>query len=83
MFDLQVSANRPAQLPQALLEHHVSCLCLRIVRCEWHEHADPPNALGLLCVSGERPGHYGAAEKCNELAPLHVPSARDHAMPIV
>src|SRR4029453_5475141 len=71
MFDLQVSANRPAQLPQALLEHHVSCLCLRIVRCERHEHADASHALGLLRVSGERTGRYRAAEKCDELAPPH------------
>jgi hypothetical protein len=44
-----------------------------------HEHANAPNALGLLCVSGERPGHYRTDEKCDELAPLHVPP-KDHAL---
>src|SRR5262245_29773949 len=34
----------------------------------------------LLCVSRERPCDRRAAEKSEELAPLHVPSARDHAL---
>jgi transposase len=55
IVDLQVSAHRPAQLLEALLEHNASCLLLRIIRREWHEHANSPNAIGLLCVRGERP----------------------------
>jgi len=79
IVDLQVSANRPAQLLEALFEHHVSCLCLWIGRREWYEHANAPNALGLLCVRGERPSHGRAAEQRDELASLHAPP-EDHAL---
>src|SRR5262249_58634603 len=60
LFDLQVLANRPSQLPEALLEHRVSYLYLRIVGSECDEHTDASHAFGLLCMSGERPDHYCA-----------------------
>src|SRR5262249_5328731 len=53
--------------------HRVSCLCLRIVSCEWAEHTDASHAFGLLCMSSERPDHDCAAEKCDEVAPLQGP----------
>jgi hypothetical protein len=40
------------------------------------EYADAPHPLSLLRVGGERPNNRRAAEKRNELASLHVPSAR-------
>jgi hypothetical protein len=80
MFDLQVSANRPPQLLEALLKQRCSYLCLRIVGCEWDEHADASHALALLCMSGERPDHYCAAEKCDEVAPLHMHVVKDRAL---
>src|SRR5262245_55115179 len=80
MFDLQVSPNRPSQLLEALLEQRCSYLCLRIVGCEWDEHADASHALALLCMSGERPDHYCAAEKCDEVAPLHMHAVKDRAL---
>ena len=71
IVDLQVSANRPAQLLEALLEHHDSCLRLRIVRREWHEHANAPHLPGLLRPCRERPCRCRTAEKHDELAPPH------------
>jgi hypothetical protein len=55
LFDLQVLANRPPQLPEALLEHRVSYLYLRIAGSEWDEHTDASHAFGLLRAHGESP----------------------------
>jgi hypothetical protein len=81
IVDLQVSANRPAQLLEALLEHHVSRLCLRIARREWHEHADAPQAIELLRARGERPRRCRAPEKRDEISPLQTISPQ--APPLV
>ena len=56
IVNLYVSANRPAQLLETLLEHHLPCLCLSITHSHWHENADAPHALGLLRAGDERPG---------------------------
>src|ERR1700690_2199109 len=46
----------------------------RIGRCKRHQHADPPYTICLLGARGERPkirSRRRAAEKRDELAPLH------------
>jgi hypothetical protein len=47
------------------------------------QKADPVDVSPWLRARYEWPCGRHAAKKCDELAPLHVPSARDHAMPIV
>jgi hypothetical protein len=39
-----------------------------------HQYADAPHVVGLLRVSRERPRSRRAAEKRDELAPLHAAS---------
>jgi hypothetical protein len=43
----------------------------RIVRREWHEHADAAHPFGLLRASHERPRGGNAGKEAEELAPLH------------
>jgi hypothetical protein len=47
------------------------------------QKADPVDIPPWLRARQQWPCGRHAAKKCDELAPLHVPSARDHAMPIV
>jgi hypothetical protein len=37
-----------------------------------HQHADPPQAFGLLRTRRKRPCGCRAAEKANELTSLHI-----------
>ena len=70
--DLQVAADAPAQLPQALQECPDAGLPCRIVRSCGYEYADAPHPLALLRTRGERPCRH-AAKKRDELAPSHCP----------
>jgi hypothetical protein len=38
-----------------------------------HEHTDPPHAVGLLSVRGDRQSGCRAPEKHDEIAPPHLP----------
>ena len=71
----------PAQLLQPLQERRDAGLTFRIVRGCGHEHADAPHPLGLLRARRERPRGRRAAEKRDELAPLHVPRERTSSGP--
>src|SRR6516165_8613384 len=53
------------------MERREAGLCFRIIRSEWHEHADAPHPLDLLRARRERPRHRRTAEKRDELAPVH------------
>jgi hypothetical protein len=44
----------------------------RIVRGEWHEHADAPHPLGLLRAPCEWPNCRSAAEQRDELASFQL-----------
>ena len=78
--DPHVAAVGPAQLLQPLQECREAGLRFRIVRGRAHEHADAPHPLGLLRARRERPRGRRAAEKRDELAPLHVrPQAQETA----
>jgi hypothetical protein len=65
-----VLANAPARLLQSLQECPDPGLKIRIVRGYVKEHANAPNALGMLPPRRERPC-CRAAEKRDELAPSH------------
>ena len=72
-IDPHVAPIGPAQLLQPLQERRDAGLIFRIVRGCGHKHADAPHPLGLLRARRERPRRRRAAEKRDELAPLHVP----------
>src|SRR5262249_52764494 len=77
--DLDVAAFRPPELPESLPEcGHVS-FKFRVALRVRHQHADAAHALGLLRPHGKRPPDRHAAQKCDELAPLHVSPREDHA----
>src|SRR5262249_20273477 len=80
IVDLHVAANGPAQLLQPLQERRIAGLVFRVARGEVREYSDTPHPLGLLCARRERPSGHRTADKRDELASLHVPSARDHAL---
>src|SRR5262249_4811559 len=67
----QVLAHCPAQRTQALLQHPVACLCLRVARVKRIDYADAAHAARLLRARRERPRGYRAAKHRYELAPLH------------
>jgi hypothetical protein len=60
---------------QSLQECPDPGLKIRIVRGCVKEHANAPNALGMLPPRRKRPRNCCAAEKPDEIAPLHVPSS--------
>src|SRR5262249_27393060 len=70
--DLYVAAFGPAQLLQSLQERRDTRLTLRVVRALGHEHANTPQPLALLRTRSKRPYRH-AADKTDELAPLHGP----------
>ena len=76
LVDPQVAALGPAQFVQPLQECSAWGLADRVISGPGVERADPPTALGLLCVRHERPCGRRTTEKRNEIAPLHVPPVR-------
>ena len=71
--ELQVTAFDPAEIAQACKQGFK--VRRRLVGAPYSEPGDGAD-LGRLRTRGQRPGCYRAAEKCDELASLHVPSAR-------
>src|SRR5262245_40311103 len=69
-LDTQVLPDAPAQYGQPLQERSEAGLPYRIVGECRQEHADAPYPLALLRARRERPSRR-AAEKRDELAPLH------------
>src|SRR5262249_11449040 len=70
IVNLQVLADCPAQRTQALLQHPVACLCLRVARVKRIDYADAANSARLLRARRERP-RCCRAEKRHERAPFH------------
>src|SRR5215470_2017810 len=69
--DAHVAADGPSQQRQLLQERPDPGLPFRIVRSCGQEHADPTDALTLLCACRKRPRRRRAAQKGYERAPLH------------
>src|SRR5215475_13672525 len=67
----RVAAVEPAQLREPLEERRYAGLKLRIVSGAGHQHADTPYALALRRARRERPCCRRAAEKRDEVAPIH------------
>src|SRR6516164_4648793 len=72
VFNQKISAHRPTEMPQGLLESWFARLYLWISRREGHEHPDMTHALRLLRARRERPSGRRAAEQRDELAALHL-----------
>src|SRR6516164_7977070 len=75
--DPHIAAFGPAELSKMPREFREQRLTFWIGRGKIHEHADPPNLIGLLRTRRERPCHRRAAEQRDEFAPLHL---RGHSM---
>src|SRR6516225_3488979 len=73
VFNQKISAHRPTEMPQGLLESWFARLYLWISRREGHEHPDTTHPLGLLCARRERPRSRRATEQRDEVAPCSVP----------
>src|SRR5262249_46286398 len=74
-----VLANAPTRLLQSLQECPDPGLKILIVRSCVQEHANAPNALGLLSLRRERPCCQRTTENRYELAPSHLPPSQDNA----
>src|SRR5262249_4638421 len=71
VFNQKISAHRPTEMPQGLLESWLERLYLGISRREGHEHPDTTHTLRLLRARRERPRRRDAAEQSDKLAPPH------------
>src|SRR5947208_1968523 len=71
IVDADIAALRPSKPFEPMPERREARLVFRIVLGERHEHADPPHAVALLRPRRQRPRRRHAAEKGDELAPLH------------
>jgi hypothetical protein len=72
-----VAAIGPPQVGKRLRERRDARLRRGIVLVARQEHADAPYAIALLRPRRERPSRRRAAQKGDELAPLHLfPSSR-------
>src|SRR5215472_7960135 len=69
-FNLEIAANRPAQLLKCLCKELASCFRLRIVRPKDFEYANDACALGRLCIRCNGPGRCAAKQR-HKLAPSH------------
>ena len=72
IFDQDIVAGRPSELPEPLPEILKITLRVRVVLGNPQQYRDPSHSVRLLPARGERPRHRCAAKKRNELAPLHV-----------
>src|SRR5499427_3172843 len=70
-IDPDIAALCPAELLKSLAQRRDTGLPYRIVRGEWHEHADAPHPLGLLRARHKRPRCRAAKER-DELAPSQL-----------
>ena len=70
--DSNVAAFRPPELLESLPECGQVSLKFRVALGMRHQHADAPH-VALLRMGREWPRRRRAAEKRDELAPLHLP----------
>src|SRR5262245_31614011 len=66
-----IAALCPPGFLKSLSEHRNPCLYYRVAFGKRYQYADAPHALGLLRTRSERPSCRRAAEKRDELSPLH------------
>src|SRR5262249_38366321 len=71
IFDREIAAVDPSQLPQAVFERQQARLSLGVAGDKTHQHADPSHVLRLR-TRGKRPSGDNTADERNELAPLHL-----------
>src|SRR5262249_15006530 len=69
-LDLHVAADSPTQFVKPLAKCGDPTFRLRVF-CNSDQHADPSDAIALLCARRERPGRRRAPEQRDELAALH------------
>src|SRR6516165_6392750 len=69
IFDQDVAAGRPSELPEPLPETLKITLRIRVVLGDSQQYGDPPHLVALLRVHRERPRHRRAAEQRDELPP--------------
>jgi hypothetical protein len=74
IFDQDVAADRPSELPEPLPEILKITLCVRIVLGDPQEYRDPPHpGRRLLRPRSERPRCRAAADQRDELTSFHCP----------
>src|SRR5262245_35731359 len=71
IFDQDVAAGRPSELPEPLSKILKIALRVRIVLGNPQQYRDPPHPPALLRARRERPRGCRAAEQRDELAPFH------------
>src|SRR5215470_11854899 len=69
IFDQNVAAGRPSELPQPLPETLKITLRVRVVLRDSQQYGDPPHLVALLRSRRERQRRYRAAEHPDEIAP--------------
>src|SRR6516164_1991506 len=69
--DPHIAAFGPAELGKTPREFREQCLTFWIGGGITHEHPDPPNLIGLLRASSDRPTDHCAAKQRDKLAPSH------------
>src|SRR5262249_34573379 len=72
ILDVNFFSILPAELLEALLKYNYALANIGIAFSDRHQNAKAPHPIGLLCPCGEWPRCHCAAQKCDELAPLHV-----------
>ena len=74
-FNLEIAANRPAQLLKCSGKDLASCFRLRIVRPKDFEYANDACALGRLCIRCNRPDRSAAKQRYEGASPHGCPSS--------
>jgi hypothetical protein len=72
IFDVNVASFDPSRIAHTQSERLEAGIRFRIIFGNAQQHAHAPHALGLLRSRSQRPRSCRAAEKADELAPLHV-----------
>src|SRR6516162_3078947 len=70
-LDPHIAAFGPAELGKMPREFREQCLTFWIGGGITHEHPDPPNLIGLLRASSDRPTDHCAAKQRDKLPPPH------------
>src|SRR2546430_16907057 len=75
IFDQDVAAGRPSELPEPLPEFLKITLRVRIILGDPQQYRDPLHPIALLRARRERPCRRRAAEQHDEVASFHSISA--------
>ena len=71
VIDPEIAALAPTEFVETLPKRRNAPKCVRVVLGGRHQHANPPHSVALLRLRSKWP-RCRAAEKRDELAPLHV-----------